>query len=85
MRIRVTGSKWVSGSGWSYTECLDPMEVNSIGEVEAAAKSYAAEFAGNYGKLLGEKEDYQLRFYADEGLQNSLVTIWMSDAIAQVK
>ena len=82
MRIRVTGSKWVSGSGWSYTECLDPMEVNSIDEVEAAAKSYAAEFAGNYGKLLGKNEDYQLRFYADE---NSLVTIWMSDAIAQVK
>jgi hypothetical protein len=80
MLIKVTGSKWVNGSGWSYTEDLDSMEIDSMENIKSAAQDYAAEFAGNYGKLLSEKEDYQLRFY-DEAQQNPLAKIWLSEAI----
>ena len=76
LKIHVTGSHWVNGSGWSYTEDLDPMEVDSLEEVKEAAKQYAAEFAKNYGEL-GESEDYQLRFYDQ---QNPLAKIWLSES-----
>ena len=36
MLIKVTGSQWVDGSGWSYTEDLDSMEINSMDEVKEA-------------------------------------------------
>lgn len=81
MLIKVTGSHWVNGSGWSYTEDLDSMEINSMDEIKEAAKQYAAEFARNYGEL-GKAENYQLRFYApdDEAQQNPLAKIWLSES-----
>ena len=80
MLIKVTGSQWVDGSGWSFTEDLDSMEINSMDEVKEAAGLYAAEFAKNYAPT--ESGDYQLRFYApeDDGQEKPLAKFWLSDA-----
>jgi hypothetical protein len=78
--IRVTGSKWVDGAGWSFTEDLESMEINSMEDLEGAAKSYAAEFSKNFESENGG--DYQLRFYSpeDEGQENPLVKVWLSES-----
>jgi hypothetical protein len=85
LKISVTGSHWLANSGWSYTEDLDSMEIDSTNEFSEAAKLYAAQFAKSYGEL-GENEDYQLRFYApeDAGQENPLAKIWLSESASRI-
>jgi hypothetical protein len=80
LKILVTGSQWVDGSGWSFTEDLDSMEINSMEDLEGVAKLYAVEFSKNFES--GNGWDYQLRFYSpeDEGRENPLVKVWLSES-----
>ena len=63
MKIRVVGACWVTGSGWSYTEDLDPMTIDSLDDLEEASLEYAKEWASSC--TTSDEEDYQLSFYPD--------------------
>ena len=64
MKITVTGSEWVNGSGWSYSEFLDPMEVESVEDYKEATIEYTEEFTK--GMSLLDETDYQLGFYVPD-------------------
>ena len=81
IKITVTGSQWIDGSGWDYTEDLDPLVIETMDDLKEAAQLYAAEFAKGYTSSAGS--DYELRFYSpeDEYLDSPLCKVWLSDAI----
>ena len=76
--INVQGAGWTDGSGWSYTEDLDSMTIDSMDDLKKAAEEYAREWAES---PCVNCNDYQLRFYAqdDEDYDHPLCKLWLSD------
>lgn len=64
INVRVTGSEWVDGSGWRFTENLDPIIIDSLDDLVEAAQEYAKEWVDG-APHDADGTDYQLRFYPE--------------------
>lgn len=79
MTIRVTESKWINGSGYSYTTDIDPMEIDGLDDLQDAAEEYVAVMAEQ--TTLADNEDLEIDFYTPGG-DTPAISFWVKETAA---
>lgn len=87
--VTINESKWVNGSGYSYTTTLDCIEVDDNDTLQEVVNAYALDMVENQynadGTTIVEEdgeEDIQLTAEDEYG---NTATAWLSEFVKQVK